>query len=256
MGKHSSTSTKGSLLAALKPAKKRTGRHAPEANSATGVLSAVRSRPVLSAFIVPAAATAAVVGSTFAMAPNAAGPAEQVVAQSPVVVEVPAASPAADENLKKAEEQAKAEPEKLSLEAKTKAPEPKPSASSEKSSTAQSAGSKSSGSDDSAPSKSGSSAGSSGSCPMSYYGGGDGFDGQKTANGETFNTNELTAAHKSLPFGSKVKITNKANGKSVTVRINDRGPYSGSRCIDLSKAAMSAVGGISAGEIQGTYEVL
>nr|WP_284711146.1 septal ring lytic transglycosylase RlpA family protein [Brevibacterium sp. XM4083] len=91
---------------------------------------------------------------------------------------------------------------------------------------------------------------------MSYYGGGDGFDGQKTANGETFNTNELTAAHKSLPFGSKVKITNKANGKSVTVRINDRGPYSGSRCIDLSKAAMEAVGGISAGEIQGSYEVL
>src|SRR5699024_11257197 len=56
---------------------------------------------------------------------------------------------------------------------------------------------------------------------------------------------------KSLPFGSKAKITNTANGKSVTVRVNDRGPYHGNRCFDLSKAAMEAVGGVGAGQING-----
>src|SRR3954469_9768550 len=57
----------------------------------------------------------------------------------------------------------------------------------------------------------------------SWYG--PGFHGKKTANGERFNTNDLTAAHKTLPFGTEVRVTNERTGKSVVVRINDRGPY-------------------------------
>ncbi|MDO4785014.1 MAG: septal ring lytic transglycosylase RlpA family protein [Propionibacteriaceae bacterium] len=89
------------------------------------------------------------------------------------------------------------------------------------------------------------------SCKASYY-----WQGQRTANGEWFNTNDLTAAHKSLPFNSRVKVTNPANGKSVIVRINDRGPYIAGRCLDLSRAAMSTIGGTSAGVITVNYEVL
>ena len=69
----------------------------------------------------------------------------------------------------------------------------------------------------------------------SWYGGK--FHGRLTANGETFNTHELTAAHKYLPFDSVVTVTNKSNGKSVRVRINDRGPFIEGRTIDLSYAA-------------------
>src|SRR3954463_8034040 len=67
----------------------------------------------------------------------------------------------------------------------------------------------------------------------SWYG--PGFHGKKTANGERFNTHDLTAAHKTLPFGTKVRVTNEQTGKSVVVRINDRGPYAHGRVIDLSK---------------------
>ena len=74
----------------------------------------------------------------------------------------------------------------------------------------------------------------------SWYG--PGFHGKRTASGERFNTNELTAAHKTLPFGSRVRVTNERTGKSVVVRINDRGPYAHGRVIDLSKAAAEAVG--------------
>ena len=76
--------------------------------------------------------------------------------------------------------------------------------------------------------------------PASWYG--PGFHGRKTASGETFNTNELTAAHRTLPFGTKVKVVNKKTGKSVVVRINDRGPYAHGRVIDLSKASAQAIG--------------
>jgi hypothetical protein len=69
----------------------------------------------------------------------------------------------------------------------------------------------------------------------SWYG--RGFQGQETANGETFNKNEMTAAHPSLPMGTMAKVTNLENGKKVDVRINDRGPFSGNRAIDLSSAA-------------------
>jgi len=74
----------------------------------------------------------------------------------------------------------------------------------------------------------------------SWYG--PGFHGRKTASGETFNTHEMTAAHRTLPFGTKVRVVNKRTGKSVVVRINDRGPYAHGRVIDLSKASAQAIG--------------
>ncbi len=73
----------------------------------------------------------------------------------------------------------------------------------------------------------------------SWYGGK--FQGRQTANGEIFDTNKLTAAHKTLPFGTVVKVTNLHNNKSVEVRINDRGPFIEGRIIDLSKAAADAI---------------
>jgi len=81
----------------------------------------------------------------------------------------------------------------------------------------------------------------------SWYG--PGFHGKKTANGERFNTNALTAAHKTLPFGTEVRVTNERTGKSVVVRINDRGPYAHGRVIDLSKAAADAVGISGVGKV-------
>ncbi len=69
----------------------------------------------------------------------------------------------------------------------------------------------------------------------SYYA--DKFDGRKTASGAIFHNSQLTAAHRTLPFGTKVKVINIRNGKSVEVRINDRGPFVAGRMIDLSKKA-------------------
>lgn len=74
----------------------------------------------------------------------------------------------------------------------------------------------------------------------SWYG--PGFHGRRSASGETFNQYDLTAAHRSLPFGTRVRVTNLRNGNSVVVRINDRGPYSRNRIIDLSKAAAQVLG--------------
>jgi rare lipoprotein A len=80
-------------------------------------------------------------------------------------------------------------------------------------------------------------------CVASEYAVGDSMQaGTKTASGIPLNENVMTAAHKSLPFGSKVKVTNKKNGHAVTVTITDRGPYVKGRCIDLSKAGASALG--------------
>lgn len=67
------------------------------------------------------------------------------------------------------------------------------------------------------------------------------FHGRRTASGETFNQNELTAAHPSLPFDTKLKVTNRINGRSVIVRINDRGPYIGRRSLDLSRRAAQCI---------------
>ncbi|WP_217278226.1 septal ring lytic transglycosylase RlpA family protein [Brevibacterium permense] len=258
VGRHSAPSTKktGSIFSAL-TAKKKTGRHAPtdRPNTAGGVLAAVRTRPVLSAFIVPTAATAAVVASSLAMVPNDASTGSQVVAEAPAeapAVAVSEPTKAADEFLAKAKKQAKEKPAEVTIDTHIETPRPEPSKTADKKEEASTGGSAD---ENDGPSNSGKSAGESGSCPMSYYGGGDGFDGRPTANGQKFDTNKLTAAHKTLPFGSKVKITNSANGKSVTVRVNDRGPYHGNRCFDLSKAAMEAVGGVGAGQINGKYEV-
>jgi len=69
----------------------------------------------------------------------------------------------------------------------------------------------------------------------------------QTASGERMNPNELTAAHRSLPFGTRVLVENLSNGRSVVVRINDRGPFIGGRVIDLSKAAAAHIGMIGSG---------
>jgi rare lipoprotein A len=69
----------------------------------------------------------------------------------------------------------------------------------------------------------------------------------KTASGERMNPAAMTAAHRSLPFGTKVRVTNKKNGKSVVVRINDRGPFIRGRVIDLSKAAAQQLGFVRSG---------
>lgn len=74
----------------------------------------------------------------------------------------------------------------------------------------------------------------------SWYG--PGFAGNTTANGETYDPSALTAAHPSLPFNTMVRVTNQNTGQSVTVRINDRGPYAGGRIIDLSEAAAETIG--------------
>jgi rare lipoprotein A len=80
-------------------------------------------------------------------------------------------------------------------------------------------------------------------CVASVYAVGDSSQpGTKTASGIPLNDNDMTAAHKSLPLGSKVKVTNKKNGYAVTVTITDRGPYVKGRCIDLSKAGAGALG--------------
>lgn len=88
----------------------------------------------------------------------------------------------------------------------------------------------------------------------SYYG--RRFHGRRTANGERFNMNAMTAAHKTLPFGSKVRVTNPRNGKSVIVRINDRGPFIRGRTIDLSRAAAKRIGMISRGHARVNLELV
>ncbi|MFN2238970.1 MAG: septal ring lytic transglycosylase RlpA family protein [Thermoanaerobaculia bacterium] len=74
----------------------------------------------------------------------------------------------------------------------------------------------------------------------SYYS--DFFEGRKTANGEIFRQDELTAAHRTLPFGTLLEVRSRATGKSVRLRINDRGPFSGGFTIDLSRSAARAIG--------------
>lgn len=88
----------------------------------------------------------------------------------------------------------------------------------------------------------------------SWYG--PGFYGNRTANGELFRPGTLTAAHRTLPFGTKVRVTNLWNGRSAIVRINDRGPFHGRRVIDLAHGAASQLGLISSGIAQVKLEVL
>jgi rare lipoprotein A len=98
----------------------------------------------------------------------------------------------------------------------------------------------------------GGSVSSSGSCGISYY-----SDGEKTANGEAFDPNAFTAASKTLPFNTRVRVTNPANGKSVVVRINDRGPFVSGRCLDLTRAAFAAIASLGSGVLSSAkWEVL
>ena len=82
------------------------------------------------------------------------------------------------------------------------------------------------------------------------------FEGRKTSNGEIFTNSHLTAAHRTLPFGTLVKVTNLNNYKSVIVRINDRGPYAKNRVIDLSRAAAKEINLLHDGVVQVLIECI
>ena len=88
----------------------------------------------------------------------------------------------------------------------------------------------------------------------SWYG--PGFHGRTTANGERYNQYGLTTAHKSLPFGTRVRVTNPRTGQTVVVRVNDRGPFIGPREYDLSRGAAEAVGLIAPGVATLQFEIL
>jgi len=88
----------------------------------------------------------------------------------------------------------------------------------------------------------------------SYYA--DEFNGRKTSNGETYDMHQLTAAHRTLPFGTTVLVTNRSNGKNVTVRINDRGPFKDDRVIDLSLEAAKAIDMIGPGTASVSLQVV
>jgi rare lipoprotein A len=82
------------------------------------------------------------------------------------------------------------------------------------------------------------------------------FHGRRTASGETFDNGAMTAAHRTLPFGSLVRVTNPANGQSVVVRINDRGPFTRGRAIDVSRAAAEQLGLIARGHATVELELI
>lgn len=88
----------------------------------------------------------------------------------------------------------------------------------------------------------------------SYYS--DALEGRPTASGEPYRGGELTAAHRTLPFGSRVRVSNPSNGRSVVVRVNDRGPFAGRRVIDLSRSAASRLGLLAQGHGRVRLELL
>lgn len=88
----------------------------------------------------------------------------------------------------------------------------------------------------------------------SYYH--DKFNGRRTASGEIFQNTKFTAAHRTLPFGTKVLVKNIKNGKEVIVEINDRGPFHKSRALDLSKAAFTEIADIRSGVVSIEYEII
>jgi rare lipoprotein A len=88
----------------------------------------------------------------------------------------------------------------------------------------------------------------------SYYAGG--HQGRRTASGERFDMNEMTAAHRTLPFGTRVRVTNLQNGHEVVVRINDRGPWKKRRVIDVSYAAARKLGLVGPGTAKVRLDVL
>ena len=82
------------------------------------------------------------------------------------------------------------------------------------------------------------------------------FQGRKTASGEPYDKSKLTAAHRKLPFGTTVRVTNLQNGRSVTVRINDRGPFIKGRIIDLSSSAFSRIANLKKGIVEVRLEIV
>jgi rare lipoprotein A len=88
---------------------------------------------------------------------------------------------------------------------------------------------------------------------ISYYA--EKFHGRKTASGEKFDKEAFTAAHRTLPFQTKIKVTNLSNGKTVTVIVNDRGPFSESRILDISPAAARKIGLIALGTTKATLTI-
>lgn len=88
----------------------------------------------------------------------------------------------------------------------------------------------------------------------SWYG--PGFQGRRTANGEKFNMHQMTAAHRNLPFGTQLRVTHLENGKSVTVTVNDRGPFITGRVLDLSYAAAKQIGMLGSGHAEVRARVL
>ena len=88
-------------------------------------------------------------------------------------------------------------------------------------------------------------------CKASFY-----DEGSQTASGERFDPNGMTAAHKTLPFNTRIKVTNTANGKSVVVRINDRGPFVAGRCLDLARGAFTQIASTSAGVATVSFQVV
>jgi rare lipoprotein A len=90
----------------------------------------------------------------------------------------------------------------------------------------------------------------------SWYGVPDGFHGRRTASGEIFNAYGMSAAHKSLPFGTRVRVTNLNNGRSVDLKISDRGPFTPGRVIDLSQGAAAKIGMLSSGTAPVKLQIL
>lgn len=90
----------------------------------------------------------------------------------------------------------------------------------------------------------------------SYYGIGDGFHGRTAANGSRFNTYAHTTAHKTLPFGTRIRVTNQRNSKATTVVVTDRGPFIKGRILDLSYAAFQNIAPASQGLVDVCYDVL
>lgn len=88
----------------------------------------------------------------------------------------------------------------------------------------------------------------------SYYS--DEFIGKRTSSGEYYNPQEFTAAHRTLPFGTKIRVTNLENGKQAVVRVNDRGPFIDGRIIDLSKSAAKFLGFLEKGIVKVQIEVI
>ena len=90
----------------------------------------------------------------------------------------------------------------------------------------------------------------------SHYGIGDGYHGQTTANGERYNAYGKSVAHRSFPFGTRLRVTNQRTGKSVIVRVNDRGPYVYDRDLDLSYGAFASIASPSQGVARVCYTVV